>query len=74
MKKINTTKVNYKKIEYMGEIYHVWQYGKEIAISDNTGWEIRMKTDILNECKVLNEFDVYTLDPEEHIHKQFCNF
>ena len=74
MKKINTTKVNYKKIEYMGEIFHAWQYGKEIAISDDTGWEISLQTVILNKGTVLNEFDIYTLDPEEHIHKQFCNF
>ena len=73
MRKINTTKVNHKKIGYMGEIYHVWQYGEEIAIADPTGYDISLKTDVLNGF-IISEVDIYTIDPEEYIHEQFCKF
>lgn len=72
MEKINTTKVNYKKIEFMGKIYHSWEHDNNLAIADPTGYDISLKTDILNRGFIIDEVDIYTIDPEQYIHEQFC--
>ena len=79
MKTILDTKVIEKAISYKGDSYMVWEYtndkrNKEIAIMDNTGYDVSLKTKVLEDGKVKSEVHLYCPDPEEYIHEQFINF
>jgi hypothetical protein len=79
MKTIVDTKVIEKAISYKGDSYMVWEYtndkrNKEIAIMDNTGYDVSLKTKVLEDGKVKSEVQLYCPDPEEYIHEQFINF
>jgi len=79
MKTIVDTKVIEKAISYKGDSYMVWEYtndkrNKEIAIMDNTGYDVSLKTKVLEDGKVKSEVHLYCPDPEEYIHEQFINF
>jgi len=71
MKQVETTKVTYKKILFNGLFYHSWEHDNDLAIADATGYDISLKTDILNGY-ILEEYNIYTVYPEEYIHEQFC--
>jgi hypothetical protein len=71
MKQVETTKVTYKKILFNGLFYHSWEHDNDLAIADDTGYDISLKTDILNGY-ILEEYNIYTVYPEEYIHEQFC--
>lgn len=71
MKQVKTTKVIYKKILFNGFLYHSWEHENDLAIADETGYDISLKTEILNGY-ILQEYNVYTVDPEQYIHEQFC--
>jgi hypothetical protein len=71
MKQVETTKVTYKKILFNGLFYHSWEHDNNLAIADATGYDISLKTDILNGY-ILEEYNIYTVYPEEYIHEQFC--
>ena len=79
MKTIVDTKVIEKAISYKGDSYMVWEYtndnkNKEIAIMDNTGYDVSLNTKVLEDGKVKSEVHLLCPDPEEYIHKQFINF
>lgn len=79
MKTIVDTKVIEKAISYKGDSYMVWEYtndkrNKEIAIMDNTGYDVSLKTKVLEDGKVKSEVHLYCPDPEEYIHQRFINF
>ena len=62
------TKVNYKKIDFCGHLYHFWQYGKQSVIMHDTGYEEKgLKEEILEDGFVISETDIFTINPE-----QFC--
>ncbi len=79
MKIIVNTKVIEKAILFKGDSYMVWEYtndnmNKEIAIMDDTGYDVSLKTKVLEDGKVKSEVHLLCPDPEEYIHKQFINF
>jgi hypothetical protein len=79
MKVILTTKVVKKAIIYKDEIHMVWEYtngnwGEEIAIMDSTGYDVSLKTEILEKGELESEAVIHCVDPEEYIHEQFINF
>ena len=79
MKTIVDTKVIEKAISYKGDSYMVWEYtndksNKEIAIMDNTGYDVSLKTKVLEDGEVESVLIVHSADPEEYIHQRFINF
>ena len=79
MKIIVNTKVIEKAILFKGDSYMVWEYtndnmNKEIAIMDDTGYDVSLKTKVLEDGKVKSEVHLLCPDPEEYIHEQFLNF
>ena len=72
MKQVETTKVTYKKILFNGLFYHSWEHDNNLAIADATGYDISLKIDILDKGFTMEEADIYTIDPEQYIHEQFC--
>ena len=75
-----TTKITQSEYKYKGRIYTAWLYYNdgipEVAIMDDTGYDVSLKTAVLEEGEFIegSDFTIHSADPEEYIHQCFLSF
>jgi hypothetical protein len=79
MKIIVNTEIIETEMIFDGDAYKVWEYTndnkeQEIAIMDSTGYDVSLKSAVLDHGEVLNQAMILSPDPEEYVHQQFINF
>lgn len=79
MKRIVNTEIIETEMMFDGNAYKVWEYTndkkeQEIAIMDSTGYDVSLKSAVLDHGEVLNQSVIHCIDPEEYVHQQFINF
>lgn len=66
-------KITERMVSYKGNLYMTWEYDYELAIMDNTGYDVSLKTKVHTNGSVLTEVVKLAIDPEQYIHDCFCN-
>jgi len=72
MKHINI--ITERQVEYKGRLYMTWEYNDyELAIMDDTGYDVSLKTKVHTMGNTLTEKRVYAIDAEGYVESQFHN-
>lgn len=74
MKHIDALIIIERQVEYKGRLYMTWEYNDyELAIMDDTGYDVSLKTNVHTMGNTITETRVYAVDPEGYVEGQFHN-
>mgnify|MGYP000553484176 FL=1 len=74
MNHIDQLVVTERQVSYQGRLYMTWEYNQyELAIMDDTGYDVSLKTKVHTNGSTVTETRVYSVDAEGYVESQFHN-
>ena len=74
MNHIDQLIVTERQVEYKGRLYMTWEYNDyELAIMDDTGYDVSLKTEVHTHGRTVTETRVYVIDTDGYVESQYHN-